>query len=243
MITYLNNRLITLSGWLSILGCNIVVILTEVIMDSTDKLTDVNQVLQYLAEKFPACFSTRGEAKPLKVGLFNDLAERLADDPRVSKTQLRVAMRRYTNSWRYLKSIKLGIQRVDLDGEACGALTEEHVTFAQQRLQESQERFKARKKQQNEEKKNADSTDSAPKPSVKHEKKAPKRTTAKHTPKKKVAVGKPASMDQLKIEQRVKVKLGTKPVLGHILDLGKEEIHVQLDSGLTIKVRPEHILL
>ena len=77
-------------------------------MDSTDKLKDVNQVIEYLAEKFPLCFSIKGEAKPLKVGLFQDLSERLNDDTYISKTQIRAAMRRYTNSWRYLKCMKVG---------------------------------------------------------------------------------------------------------------------------------------
>ena len=42
-------------------------------------------------EKFPLCFIAEGEAKPLKIGLFQDLAEALKDDEHVSKTQLRQA--------------------------------------------------------------------------------------------------------------------------------------------------------
>tara|TARA_B100001094_G_C18161821_1_gene789797 strand:+ start:1004 stop:1753 length:750 start_codon:yes stop_codon:yes gene_type:complete len=225
--------------------------ITEVIMESTDKLTDVNQVLKYLTEKFPQCFILDGEPKPLKIGLFNDLAERLSDDPCVSKTQLRVAVRRYTNSWRYLKSIQLGTQRIDLDGHPCGELQKEHVDFASEKLKESLEKFKLKKKQQ----KNQSQTDrsekekSKPKAFVKKaavkaeegkNKKSTKLATRK--PKKSVQTQSPDSLDQLRVEQRVKVKLGTKPILGRILDLGKDEINVQLDTGLIVKVRLEHIL-
>ncbi len=114
-------------------------------MESTEKLTDTNAILAYLYETFPLCFIAEGETKPLKIGLFQDLAERLADDSKVSKTQLRVALRRYTNSWRYLKCIKEGAQRVDLDGNPCGELDPEHIEHAKATLKESQEKAKARR--------------------------------------------------------------------------------------------------
>ncbi|MGL5409753.1 MAG: RNA chaperone ProQ, partial [Shewanella sp.] len=114
-------------------------------MESTDKLTDTNAILAYLYETFPLCFIAEGETKPLKIGLFQDLAERLADDSKVSKTQLRVALRRYTSSWRYLKCVKAGAQRVDLDGQPCGELEQEHIEHAQATLKESQEKAKAKR--------------------------------------------------------------------------------------------------
>lgn len=52
-----------------------------------------------------------------------------------------------------------------------------------------------------------------------------------------------AQLTDLTKKQRVNVKLGMTPVAGVITDINKEDIHVQLDSGLTIKVRAEHILL
>ena len=39
----------------------------------------IKEVIAYLAEKFPLCFITEGEVKPLKIGLFQDLAEALAE--------------------------------------------------------------------------------------------------------------------------------------------------------------------
>jgi ProP effector len=210
-------------------------------MDSTDKLKDVNQVIEYLAEKFPLCFSLKGEAKPLKVGLFQDLSERLNDDTQISKTQIRAAMRRYTNSWRYLKCMKVGAERVDLDGNACGVLEEQHVQHAQEKLKESQKKFQEKKKAQQ-----AIKSEQAPteRKKTQQPKKDDKKTAfkkRKNTAKSSVKV--PTSLSELKVSQRVKVKLGTSPVSGHILELSKDEINVQLDSGMTIKVSLEKIQL
>ncbi|PIW62870.1 RNA chaperone ProQ [Shewanella sp. CG12_big_fil_rev_8_21_14_0_65_47_15] len=211
-------------------------------MESTDKLTDTNAILAYLYETFPLCFIAEGETKPLKIGLFQDLAERLADDSKVSKTQLRVALRRYTSSWRYLKSVKAGAQRVDLDGEPCGELEQEHIDHAQAMLKESQDKAKAKRAAQ------------APNPAKAPAKRAPKKVAVPQRPKTERPV-KPvpkvapvvnlvqAQLTDLAKKQRVNVKLGMTPVAGVITDINKEDIHVQLDSGLTIKVRAEHILL
>ncbi|MDI5830613.1 RNA chaperone ProQ [Shewanella xiamenensis] len=213
-------------------------------MESTDKLTDTNAILAYLYETFPLCFIAEGETKPLKIGLFQDLAERLADDSKVSKTQLRVALRRYTSSWRYLKSVKAGAQRVDLDGQPCGELEQEHIDHAQAMLKESQEKAKAKRAAQA-----AKVAPAGKAPAKKAPKKVavPARKTerpAKVAPKAEHAVNLvQAQLTDLAKKQRVNVKLGMTPVAGVITDINKEDIHVQLDSGLTIKVKAEHILL
>lgn len=213
-------------------------------MESTDKLTDTNAILAYLYETFPLCFIAEGETKPLKIGLFQDLAERLADDSKVSKTQLRVALRRYTSSWRYLKSVKAGAQRVDLDGQPCGELEQEHIDHAQAMLKESQEKAKAKRAAQA-----AKVAPAGKAPAKKAPKKVavPARKTerpAKVAPNAEPAVNLvQAQLTDLAKKQRVNVKLGMTPVAGVITDINKEDIHVQLDSGLTIKVKAEHILL
>ncbi|MGL5391757.1 MAG: RNA chaperone ProQ [Shewanella sp.] len=212
-------------------------------MESTDKLTDTNAILAYLYETFPLCFIAEGETKPLKIGLFQDLAERLADDSKVSKTQLRVALRRYTSSWRYLKCVKAGAQRVDLDGQPCGELEQEHIDHAQATLKESQEKAKAKR---------AAKAPAAPKAAPKRAAKKvaiPARAKAERPAKPAAKPAAPvvnlvqAQLADLAKKQRVNVKLGATPVAGVITDINKEDIHVQLDSGLTIKVRAEHILL
>lgn len=193
-------------------------------MESTDKLTDTNAILAYLYETFPLCFIAEGETKPLKIGLFQDLAERLADDSKVSKTQLRIALRRYTSSWRYLKGVKAGAQRIDLSGQECGALEQEHIDHAQLTLKESQEKAKAKRIAKATAAKASETTSTK---SVK--KTAPKRTKpiAKPTlkPAKEVAPAvelTPAVLNELKQHQRVNVKLGKLPVAGVIVDIKKK---------------------
>ncbi|MCG9696494.1 RNA chaperone ProQ [Shewanella sp. Isolate11] len=213
-------------------------------MESTEKLTDTNAILAYLYETFPLCFIAEGETKPLKIGLFQDLAERLADDSKVSKTQLRIALRRYTSSWRYLKSVKAGAQRVDLDGNECGELEQEHVDHAQATLKESQDKAKAKriaKAEANKTEAKAAKADKKPfkKLATKRKPAAPK--VAK--PQVEVESLTPAVLTELKPNQRVNVKLGKSPVSGVVLDIKKEDVQVQLDSGLTVKVKVEHILL
>ncbi|MGI2258415.1 RNA chaperone ProQ [Shewanella sp. GXUN23E] len=215
-------------------------------MESTEKLTDTNAILAYLYETFPLCFIAEGETKPLKIGLFQDLADRLADDSKVSKTQLRVALRRYTSSWRYLKCIKEGAQRVDLDGNPCGELEAQHIEHAQATLKESQDKARAKRAEQ------AKKDNAGKKPAAKAKKEFTKPRPAKAKRQDKPMTKKapavvenlvPAQLSELKPNQRVNVKLGMTPVKGQVVDINKEDVHVQLDTGLTVKVRVEHILV
>lgn len=66
----------------------------------------------------------------------------------LSKTQLRSALRLYTSSWRYLYGVKLGATRVDLDGNPCGELDEQHVEHARKQLEEAKARVQAQRAEQ-----------------------------------------------------------------------------------------------
>ncbi len=202
------------------------------------KLTNTKEVITYLAEKFPQCFTVEGDAKPLKIGIFEDLAARLVDDDTVSKTRLRTALRHYTNSWRYLRSVKVGVQRVDLDGADAGIIEEEHQQHAEQTLAESKavaaERAAAKRKEQAAQAK-------AAKPANQEARKA----RAKRPAKKPVAA-KPAATpkldlqavkgDQLRVGQQVQVKAGLSPIAGQVTEIDRDDIYVQLQNGLTVKV-------
>gem|GEM_PF-5016286 len=69
-------------------------------MENQPKLNSSKEVIAFLAERFPQCFSAEGEARPLKIGIFQDLVERVGGEMNLSKTQLRAALRLYTSSWR-----------------------------------------------------------------------------------------------------------------------------------------------
>ncbi len=185
-------------------------------MENNEKLKNSKELIAYLCERFPACFILDGEAKPLKIGIFQDLAERLADDAKVSKTLLRSALRQYTSSWRYLHGVKAGATRVDLDGNEAGVLTEEHVTHAKQALKESKDKVFATRRRPEGEK-------PAPKP----------RRPAK--PK--------VDPSQLTLGQAVKVVVGKSPVPATIREVVKDDIQVQLATGMVVRVKVDRIVL
>ena len=116
-------------------------------MENTEKLKISKAVITYIAECFSKCFTLEGEAKPLKIGIFQDIAERLIDYPKVSKTQIRAALRQYTYLWRYLNGVKPSSVRFDLDGNLAGELEEEHVEHVKTALAESKAKVQARRKE------------------------------------------------------------------------------------------------
>ncbi|MCX8730446.1 RNA chaperone ProQ [Gilliamella sp. B2969] len=116
-------------------------------MESQFQLTNSKEIIAYLVEQFPNCFTLEGEAKPLKIGIFQDILSRLSESEVLSKTKLRVALRAYTMSWRYLYSIKAGANRVDLDGNPDDLINEEQEQYAQQQLKESKQKAKERAKE------------------------------------------------------------------------------------------------
>lgn len=117
-------------------------------MENQPKLNSSKEVIAFLAERFPQCFSAEGEARPLKIGIFQDLVERVEGEMNLSKTQLRSALRLYTSSWRYLYGVKPGATRVDLDGNPCGELDEQHVEHARKQLEEAKARVQAQRAEQ-----------------------------------------------------------------------------------------------
>jgi len=211
-------------------------------MTSTVKLTDNKAIIALLVETFPACFSIKGDAKPLKIGLFQELSERLAEDERVSKTQLRGAIRHYTTSWRYLRCIKAGAKRVDLDGVEGDELEQEHIDHAAQTLAQSQEKAKKREAAKKPKTANVDKAASSAK--------AKPAARAKHAskvrsskPVAKVLTGdKVEDINLLKVDQSILVNVAKAPMSGTIVDINKSEVKVALASGMIIKVNVDQIL-
>ncbi|MBY6063069.1 RNA chaperone ProQ [Pseudidiomarina sediminum] len=208
-------------------------------MSEVKKLSNNKEVLAYLAEKFPACFSLNGDAKPLQVGIFEELAKRLADDEAVSKTRLRTALRHYTNSWRYLRAMKAGGQRIDLDGNEVGAVEEEHQQHAAEALAKSKAEVAERKKQ----------AEKAARPEAAKPSKTPAKKKV-NVPKRRPAAKKPAAPkleaideSQLHVGQNVQVKAGKQPVAGQIVEKDRNDVVVQLHNGLTVKVKADAIFI
>ena len=211
-------------------------------MDNTEKFTNNKQIIAFLTEQFPLCFTAgSADAKPLKIGLFQELATRLAEEPRVSKTQLRGALRQYTLSWRYLHCIKLAAKRIDLDGVEGDEVSEEHAEHAAKTLKESKDKAFANKKKAT----NANNSEEKPK-------RAPKKVNVptrskKVAPKKEVVEDlsnyKEATHAELLVNQAVKVLLGKAPVSGVVVEIMKDDVQVQLNSGMTVKVKAKHLIV
>lgn len=217
-------------------------------METEIKRISTKDIITHLAEKFPECFSVKGPVKPLKVGIFQDLAERLSDDETVSKTRLRQALRHYTSSWRYLKAIKVGVFRVDIDGKDAAEIDEEQANYASKTLKESQEKFgnnsAANKKPQSKDVKKATKA-SENKPSDTPKRDSAKfksvKSTKRQAPKKDLPPLKQVDSATIKIGSKVKVQLGNTPMSATITEIAGKDISVQLDSGMTIKTQMQNI--
>ncbi|MBK5073133.1 RNA chaperone ProQ [Budviciaceae bacterium CWB-B4] len=229
-------------------------------MENQPKLNSSKEVIAYLAEKFPLCFTLEGEARPLKIGIFQDVVTRLPEETLFSKTQLRTALRLYTSSWRYLHGLKLNAQRVDLDGADCGLLEEQHVEHARKQLEEAKARVQAQRAAQRKESGEAPQA-RRPRPAAKKAtpdskaaqsssqskakaKPAPARSTAPAPAAKVVEKLRPASaadIAALKTGQNVKVRAGQSAMDATVLEIAKDGVRVQLASGLAMLVRAEHL--
>ena len=212
------------------------------------KRISTKEIIAYLAAKFPACFSTEGHAKPLKIGIFQDLAEKLADDETVSKTRLRQALRHYTSSWRYLKAIKVGSFRIDIEGNDSAEIDQEQADYASKTLKESQEKFGNKNSKDKVAKKpykgNAnkgtkavkkDSTDSNRK-----EKFNAVKSAKRAAPKAAVKL-KPVETSNVVVGKHIKVQLGQSSMDAVITEVSGNDVSVQLNSGMVVKTQVKNI--
>ncbi|KAE8178398.1 RNA chaperone ProQ [Photobacterium carnosum] len=208
-------------------------------MENSEKLTNSKEVIAYIAERFPKCFTVEGEAKPLKIGIFQDLAECLNEDPKVSKTQLRTALRQYTSSWRYLHGVKAGVNRVDLDGNDCDVLEQEHVDHALKALEESKAKVRTRRKEQAIAK--AAKEGEAKKTRAKTAKSSntkPKTATIKKQP---VETTRALNADEVIVGKNVQVNMGSGNMPATIVEINKDDVRVRLNNGLVMAVKTEHL--
>jgi ProP effector len=219
-------------------------------MDNPQKFSNSKEVIGFLVEQFPACFSNKGDAKPLKIGIFQDLAERLENEARVSKTLLRSSLRHYTNSWRYLHSIKKGVQRINLDGEDVAAIEDEHVEHAKKQLDESKAKVAEKRKQLKASAADVKSADvkSADVKSTYKKKEAPKfkptsKVVKKEQIKEKQPIAERLEQEHIVTGTAVTVKIGKSPMPATITDVSKDGIQVQLDTGMVVKVQLENLRL
>jgi ProP effector len=224
---------------------------------------NVKEVVALLAEQFPLCFSLTGPAKPLKVGIFQDLAEKLQENPLISKTMLRQALRVYTSSWRYLEAVKEGVCRVDLDGTDGAVIDASQAEHAAATLSESktkaQEARKARQAAERAKAKAAAIAAGTAAPAKAAGEGKPAKPAYKKTERKSDGrVAKAANLTskpvaepvkapavelkameegQLVVGGKVLVKFGASPIAATVVELAKQDVIVQLASGMIVKTQ------
>ena len=83
---------------------------------------DINALLTRLTEAFPQAFVLEQYQphRPLKVGIFSEIAARCPD---LARSDLTTVLNIYTRRMMYLESLVAGAARVDLDGTPCGEVS------------------------------------------------------------------------------------------------------------------------
>lgn len=91
-------------------------------------------LLRQWYKRYPHAFFT-GHTKPLKVGIHQDLAQ---CEPWSGKL-IRRALANYVNLPRYVKSMREGAERIDLDGNPAGKVDKEAARHASERRKDKQD--------------------------------------------------------------------------------------------------------
>jgi hypothetical protein len=87
-------------------------------------------IIAILAERYPRAFAVyEARRRPLKIGIYNDIEGFDGRD-------LELAMMIYTKSFGYLTQMRVGVDRIDLDGRRAGSVTEEDAADAQRLVNE-----------------------------------------------------------------------------------------------------------
>ncbi len=107
-----------------------------------------NQLLDALSQRYAVI----KEGKPLAVGIHKAI---IAIEPDISVPQLKVALKRHTNSTRYLKAVATGADRYDLAGAVAGNVTEEQKALAAETLKDRFRKAAERKREEEQAKERA----------------------------------------------------------------------------------------
>ena len=226
------------------------------------KTTNQKETLAFLSSKYPKCFFLEGKVKPLKIGIFQDLAKDLAENEDVSNRLLRLCLRHYTSSWRYLESVKVGVARVDLTGEDGELVEAEHAEHAATQLKESKQKAKQLRAEKAKERdaKNGDKAEDKPrakrgniprgktpktpsnsKPSSSHQKRGGNNSKRGPNTQNVPKLDSVLTSSELIAGNKALVKLGSAPVEVTIADIDKDGVFVQLSSGMSVKVKSSQL--
>lgn len=92
-------------------------------------------------------FAVFRDGQPLAIGIHKAIKERLPD---IGENSLRMTLKVYTASTKYLKAVANGQQRFDLDGNPAGEVTAEQRQLALETIKERFRKAAERKKAEQE---------------------------------------------------------------------------------------------
>lgn len=104
------------------------------VVGTTEKPRSKNQAaniaaIQLLTDAYPAVFD-RSNVRPLKIGIQEDLVA----DEKVTKNKIKRALASYVRSLQYLRAVREGADRIDLNGQAAGTVTASESEHAKQQI-------------------------------------------------------------------------------------------------------------
>jgi ProP effector len=103
------------------------------------------ELVAILAGIYPQCFFVyESRRKPLQVGIHISLIE--SSRHNLDNDQIKSAVRYYVFNTEYLKGLKAGAGRIDLDGVVVGTVTKDEEGYAQDQLQWRRDREEERKR-------------------------------------------------------------------------------------------------
>lgn len=106
-----------------------------------------SDVLNWLEQSFPKCFTLKNQ-KPLKIRIFQDIIH-TDKEGLPSSTALRRALTAYTHKLSYHQAIVYQIDRINLQGEAEGKITDEQKAFSTEHIKRIENKRKARIRKEN----------------------------------------------------------------------------------------------
>ncbi|MCV6590873.1 MAG: ProQ/FinO family protein [Marinobacterium sp.] len=87
--------------------------------------------LQLLIDAYPEVFN-RDNIRPLKIGIQEDLVA----DEKVAKNKIKRALASYVRSLGYIRTIREGVDRIDINGQPAGKVTADEALHAKNTLRD-----------------------------------------------------------------------------------------------------------
>jgi ProP effector len=106
-------------------------------------MSEQNDLIVRLAERFPHCFVTGYARKPLAVGIYEQLLA--VPDLNLTPHKLKRALGYYVGGGGYREGIVAGAQRLNLDGTVAGIVSDRDAEHAAFLLAQRRQKMEARK--------------------------------------------------------------------------------------------------